>query len=66
MYERLIDDDRRTNAAGLLASLNMAIMTAGGLDFTAAECITWMREAGFREPELEPLNRDLSMVVGSK
>jgi len=31
VYERLIDDGRRINAPALLASLNMLIMTAGGL-----------------------------------
>jgi hypothetical protein len=41
VYERLIDDDRRTNSAGLLASLHMLIMTAGGVDFTAADCVGW-------------------------
>src|SRR5262245_5855030 len=28
--------------------LNMLIMTAGGFDFTAADCIAWMQEVGFR------------------
>ena len=49
VYERLIDDDRSASAAGLLSSLNMLIMTEGGFDFTAADCIGWMRETGFRE-----------------
>ena len=31
------------NAAALLASLNMLIMTAGGFDFTGADCVEWMR-----------------------
>jgi O-methyltransferase domain/Dimerisation domain len=66
VYERLIDDERRTNAAGLLASLNMLIMTAGGFDFTGADCIGWMREAGFRDMSVEPLTSHYSMVVGFK
>jgi hypothetical protein len=66
VYERLIDDKRRTNAAGLLASLNMLIMTAGGFDFTAEDCIGWVRRAGFRELRVEPLTSDYSMVVGRK
>jgi hypothetical protein len=37
VYERLIDDERRVNAAALLASVNMVIMTAGGFDFTGAD-----------------------------
>ena len=50
----------------LLASLNMLIMTAGGFDFTAADCIDWMRETGFRDMRVEPLTGEVSMVVGIK
>jgi hypothetical protein len=66
VYERLIDDDRRSNVAGLLASLHMLIMTEGGFDFTAADCIDWMREAGFRDSEVHRLQGDKSMIVGLK
>jgi O-methyltransferase domain/Dimerisation domain len=66
VYERLIDDGRRTSAAGLLASLNMLIVTAGGFDFTAADCTGWMREAGFRHTRVEPLVLGLSMIVATK
>ena len=66
VYERLIDDERRANAAGLLASLNMLVMTSGGFDFTAADCVRWMREAGFRDMRVEALTEDQSMIVGMK
>jgi O-methyltransferase/methyltransferase family protein len=66
VYERLIDDERRVNAAGLLASLNMLVMTTGGFDFTGADCIAWMRETGFRDMRVEPLAGEQSMVVGFK
>jgi O-methyltransferase domain/Dimerisation domain len=66
VYERFIDDERRTGAAALLMSLNMLIMTTGGFDFTAADCIGWMREAGFRDLRVEPLVGDQAMVVGIK
>ncbi len=66
VYERLIDDERRTNAAGLLASLNMLVMTSGGFDFTGADCIGWMRETGFRDMRVEALTDDQSMIVGTK
>jgi hypothetical protein len=66
VYERLIDDDRRVNAAGLLSSLNMLLMSNGGFDFTGADCLGWMREAGFRDIRVEPLTADQSMVVGIK
>ena len=64
VYERLIDDERRTNVDALLASLNMLIMTAGGFDYTGADCIGWMREAGFRDMRVEPLAGAQTMVVG--
>jgi hypothetical protein len=64
VYERLIDDERRANPAGLLASLNMLIMTAGGFDFTGADCMGWMRGVGFRDIRVESLACGQSMVVG--
>ena len=66
VYERLIDEERRSNAAALLASLNMLIMTAGGFDFTGTDCISWMREAGFHDIRVENLTGEISMIVGYK
>jgi hypothetical protein len=66
VYERLIDNGRRVNAIGLLSSLNMLLMTAGGFDFTAADCTDWMRDVGFRDMRVAPLTTDQSMVVGLK
>jgi hypothetical protein len=66
VYEAIIDDDRRSNAFGLLMSLNMLIETPGGFDYTGADCRTWMEEAGFRESYVEHLVGPDSMVVGVK
>lgn len=66
VYESLIPEDRRSNAASMLASLNMLLWTAGGSDFTGAECAIWMREAGFRDIRIEPLTAEESMVIGKK
>ena len=66
IYEALIDDDRRRNAFGLLMSLNMLIETEGGFDYTGADCIGWLREAGFRETRVEHLLGPDSMVIGIK
>ena len=65
IYERLIDDDRRTNANALLSSLHMLLMTSGGFDFSAAECMNWLREAGFRDAHSEVLTASHSFVVGT-
>jgi len=66
VYDALIDDDRRKNAFGLLMSLNMLIETPGGFDYTGADCMGWMKEAGFRETRVEHLVGPDSMVIGIK
>lgn len=64
VYEAIIDDERRENAFGLLMSLNMLIETPGGFDYTGADCMGWMRQAGFRDTRVERLAGPESMVVG--
>jgi cyclopropane fatty-acyl-phospholipid synthase-like methyltransferase len=66
VYERLIDDDRRSNATALLASLNMLIVTPEGGDFTGAQCADWMRRAGFSAVRVEHLIASHAMVIGTK
>ena len=66
VYESIIDDDRSHNAFGLMMSLNMLIETPGGFDFTGADCMGWMKEAGFSRTRVEPLVGTDSMVVGIK
>jgi hypothetical protein len=65
-YDTIIDDDRSANAFGLLMSLNMLIETMGGFDYTGADCMGWMREAGFRQTRVEHLIGPDSMVIGIK
>jgi hypothetical protein len=66
VYDAIIDDDRSKNAFGLLMSLNMLIETPGGFDYTGADCIGWMREAGFDDCRVEHLVGPDSMVIGIK
>jgi hypothetical protein len=66
VYDAIIDDERRENAFGLLMSLNMLIETPGGFDYTGADCMGWMRLAGFRETRVEHLLGPDSMVIGIK
>ena len=66
VYDAIIDDERRQNAFGLLMSLNMLIETNGGFDYTGADCVGWMKEAGFREAVVQPLAGPDSMVIGTK
>jgi hypothetical protein len=65
-YDAIIDDDRSQNAFGLLASLNMLIETPGGFDYTGADCIGWLHEAGFHNTRVEPLVGPESIVIGIK
>jgi hypothetical protein len=64
--EMLIDDARRTHVPGLLMSLNMLIETRGGFDFTGADCIGWMRDAGFSDARVVALPGPHGAVVGIK
>jgi len=66
VFDAIIDDDRRSNAFGLLMSLNMLIETREGFDFTGADCAGWLKEAGFAQARLEPLVGPDSMVIGIK
>ncbi|MEZ5291148.1 MAG: methyltransferase [Vicinamibacterales bacterium] len=66
VYESIIDDDRSKNAFGLMMSLNMLIETPGGFDYTGADCMSWMRDAGFTSTRVEPLVGPDSMVIGIK
>lgn len=66
VYGAVIDDDRSSNAFGLLMSLNMLIETREGFDYTGEDCRRWMREVGFSETWVEPLAGPDSMVVGVK
>jgi predicted O-methyltransferase YrrM len=64
--ENIIDDARRSNAFGLMMSLNMLIEFGDAFDFTAADFNGWCREAGFRRFELLPLNGPCSAVIAYK
>ena len=49
-----------------MMSLNMLIETPGGFDYTGADCIGWMKEAGFTDARVEHLVGPDSMVIGIK
>jgi len=66
VHEAMIDDERRSNAFGLLMSLNMLIETPGGFDYTGADCIAWLQAAGFSDCRVVPLAGPDSMAIGRK
>ncbi|PTR14725.1 methyltransferase family protein [Nitrosospira sp. Nsp2] len=64
--ENLIDDERRTNAFGLLMSLNMLIEFGDAFDFTGADFWEWCREAGFKRYEIMHLEGPCSAAIAYK
>ncbi|WP_411870219.1 methyltransferase [Vulcanococcus limneticus] len=66
VVEHLIDDARRSNAFGLMMSLNMLIEFGDAFDFTGADFDRWCREAGFRRTEVIPLGGPASAGVAYK
>lgn len=66
VFDAVIDDDRRRNAFGLMMSLNMLVETPEGFDYTGADGLGWLREAGFARTSVEPLTGPDSMLIGYK
>jgi len=66
VIENIIDDDRRHNAFGLMMSLNMAIETEEGYDFTASDFNSLAKQVGFEKTELMPLTGPSSAVIAIK
>ncbi len=64
--ENVIDDDRRTNAFGLLMSLNMLIELPAGFDYTGAQFDQWARAAGFARTEVRHLAGPTSAAIAHK
>ena len=66
VHDALIDDARQERPHCMLSSLNMLIQTAGGSEYTAADCSGWMKAAGFTETRVVPLAAMQTAVIGTK
>jgi SAM-dependent methyltransferase len=66
IYDAMIDDERRHNVGGLMMSLNMLIETWGGYDYAGADCLGWMKDAGFRDCRVVTLPGNHGMAIGTK
>jgi hypothetical protein len=66
VVEAFIDDARRTNAHGLLMSLNMMMEFGDAFDYSAADLEGWCREAGFQRFERITLGGPTGAVVAWK
>ncbi|WP_433516190.1 methyltransferase [Nonomuraea sp. CA-143628] len=47
VYDHMIDEER-PDLQSLITSLNVALITPGGSEYTVAECRDWLEGAGFR------------------
>ncbi|GAA3882137.1 methyltransferase [Saccharothrix violaceirubra] len=63
VYDRMIDDERRSNAVGLLGCLNLLLVTPGGSEYAVADCRRWVESAGFARTEAYPLVDGLETAV---
>ena len=66
VIENIIDNERNTNAFGLLMSLNMLIETDQGFDFTLSDFDLWAKEVGFKETKIMTLTGPSSAVIAIK
>jgi hypothetical protein len=66
VYDAIIDDARRAQAHSLLASLNMLIETAGGSEYTVADCTGWMGACGFGNLRTAELGCWQTAIFGTK
>ena len=66
VIENIIDNERNKNAFGLMMSLNMAIETDKGFDFTSADFDEWAKETGFSRTSVMPLTGPSSAVIAIK
>jgi hypothetical protein len=64
--ETLIDDARRANAHGLLASLTMLLEFGEAFNFTGADFTAWCHSVGFRETAVMPLAGPASAAIAYK
>jgi tRNA A58 N-methylase Trm61 len=66
VIESLIDDQRRSNAHGLLMSLNMLIEFGDAFDYSGADFTGWCSEVGFDRCEVMPLAGNSSAAIAYK
>lgn len=66
IIENIIDNDKSQNTFGLLISLNMAIDTHDGFDFTFDDFNVWATKIGFSSVTFTPLTGPTSAAIAIK
>lgn len=64
--ENIIDPERRSNAFGMLMSLEMLLHTDKGFDYTETEFRRWADEAGFKQVDMMALGGPTSAAIAYK
>ena len=64
--EPLIDDARRTDAFGLLMSLNMLIEFGDAFGYTGRDFTSWCQQVGFQHVEILPLAGAATAAIARK
>jgi 2-polyprenyl-3-methyl-5-hydroxy-6-metoxy-1,4-benzoquinol methylase len=65
VYDAMLDPEP-TDLSKILVSLNMLLVTEGGSEYTAADCMGWMSEAGFRAVSSGLIGISDTLVIGHK
>ncbi|MGI5171063.1 methyltransferase [Spirillospora sp. CA-253888] len=65
IYDRMLDDDR-SDPRRLLSSLHMRLVSPAGSEYRAADCLTWLAEAGFADAAAEPMAGAQTLVVAHR
>jgi hypothetical protein len=66
VYDAMIDESRPETGRNWLLSLNMQLITPGGREYPASECVGWMEQAGLIDVTVLPLADMDSLVAGTK
>ncbi|MFG2120876.1 methyltransferase [Streptomyces sp. NPDC048710] len=66
VYDRMIDNDRRSAALSLLGSLNMLLTSDEGREYTPAECTRWLSDSGFTDIRTTAVSGPDTLAIGHK
>ena len=64
--EWLLNDEKTGPAASALMGLNMIVETYGGKNYSYAEIVDMLNQAGFKRTEKRPLAGPAEIVIGYK
>ncbi|GGQ20134.1 methyltransferase [Streptosporangium pseudovulgare] len=65
IYDAMLPQEP-ADLARILVSLNMLLVTEGGSEYTAQECLGWLVAAGCTDTEVRPLGGTDTLVIGRK